>query len=127
MQVPAIAAVDYGSLGLKVTDLSADAAKRAGLPKEVKGVVIAEVSGEQPRGASRARARPGDPAGEQDAGRISGGVPLRDRAGGARRGRVLHVLKPNGDVDFVILQYAVRDLAGHDAPVPACPSSRTRG
>ena len=34
--------VDYGSLGLTVTDLTADAAKRAGLPKEAKGVVVAE-------------------------------------------------------------------------------------
>ena len=48
VQVPAIAAVDYGSLGLKVTDLTADAAERAGLPKEVKGVVVAEVRANSP-------------------------------------------------------------------------------
>jgi serine protease Do len=45
-QVPAT--LDYSSLGLRVTELSADAAKRAGLPSEVRGVVVAEVTANSP-------------------------------------------------------------------------------
>ena len=76
-----------------------------GLPKEVKGVVIAECHGEQPRASSRARARAGGAAGGQDAGRdrrrsSARAVEQADR----EKGAVLHVLRPNGDVDFVILQ-----------------------
>jgi serine protease Do len=98
------AAVDYGALGLKVMDLSAEAAQRAGLPKEVKGVLVSEVT------ANSAAARSGLARGQVilqvNKTPVSSPEAFRREVeqSGGERGAVLHVLRPNGDVDFVILR-----------------------
>jgi serine protease Do len=100
----ATAAVDYGSLGLRVTDLSAEAAKRAGIPKEVKGVVVAAVTANSP--AAQAGLARGQVILQVNKTPVASAEAFRAaiEAAGDERGAVLHVLKPNGDVDFVILK-----------------------
>ena len=79
-------------------------ANRAGLPKGVKGVVIADVTknglAEQSGLARGLVVLQVDkvPVATADAFRKAVGQANRER------GAVLHVLRPNGDVDFVILK-----------------------
>jgi serine protease Do len=94
----------YDSLGLGVTDLTADTAAKLGLPKTAQGVLITSVT-------------PGSLA--QQSGLSNGMIILQvdktpvTSADGFRKaieqaskdkGAVLQVAKPNGDVDFVILR-----------------------
>jgi len=94
--------INFDALGLSVSDLTD--ANRAGLPKEVKGVVISSVSKNSLA---------------EQSGLARGQVVLQvDRApalsadvfrkaieqSSPAKGAVLHVLRPNGDVDFVILK-----------------------
>jgi serine protease Do len=96
--------VDYGSLGLSVTELAADSARRAGLPKEVKGVVVAKVTANSP--AARSGLAPGQVILQVNKVLVASPAEFRRAVeqSGAEKGAVLHVLKPNGDVDFVILR-----------------------
>jgi serine protease Do len=97
-------AVNFDALGLAVTDLTADVANRMGLPKTVKGVVIAGVTknglAEQSGLARGLVVLQVDrtPVASADAFRKA--VEQADR----EKGAVLHVLRPTGDVDFVILK-----------------------
>ena len=103
---PAPSPVNYGSLGLTVTDLSAEAAKRAGIPKEVKGVVIAEVTANSL--AARSGLARGQVILQVNRTPVASAEAFRkviEQSGGeGEKGAVLHVLKPNGDVDYVILR-----------------------
>ena len=101
---PAAAPVNYGSLGLRVTDLSAEAATRAGMPKEVKGVVVVEVTANS-LAAQSGLAR-GQVILQVNRTPVASAEAFRkavEQTGG-EKGAVLHVLKPNGDVDYVILR-----------------------
>jgi serine protease Do len=98
------AAMNFDALGIAVTDITADMANRMGFPKNLKGVVVAGVTR---NGLA------------QDSGVVRGMVILQvDRTPVAsasdfrkaieqasrEKGAVLHVLRANGDVDFVILK-----------------------
>lgn len=96
--------VNFDGLGLAVTDLTAELAARSSVPKDVKGIVIAGVA---PNGlAAQSGLSRGmivlqvnrTPVATADAFRQA--VEQTNR----ERGAVLHVLRPNGDVDFVILR-----------------------
>jgi serine protease Do len=96
--------IDYDLLGIGVTDLTPDIAARSGLPKEARGVVVAGVTrnglAEQSglgRGMVIVRV---DRTPVTTADEFRGAVERADR----EKGAVLHVLRPNGDVDFVILR-----------------------
>ncbi len=93
-----------GAVGLSVSDLTADTIKQQKLPKDVKGVVI---SGVKPNSFA------------EKSGLASGMVVLKVdkttvisaqtfeqalRQAEAERGALLQVMKPNGDVDFVVLR-----------------------
>jgi serine protease Do len=96
--------VNFDALGLAVTDLTADVANRMGLPKTIKGIVIAGVTknslAEQSGLARGLVVLQVDrtPVASADAFRKA--VEQADR----EKGAVLHVLRPTGDVDFVILK-----------------------
>jgi serine protease Do len=98
------ATINYDSLGLSVVDLSADAARRAGLPKEVKGVVVAEVKANSP--AAQSGLARGQVILQVNKVPVASAEEFRRAVeqSGAEKGAVLHVLRPNGDVDFVILK-----------------------
>jgi len=105
LKPPAAAArVDYASLGIRVTDLPADANKRSGLPKEVKGVLIAEVTANS--AAARAGLARGQVILQVNKTPVATAEAFRKEIelSNQERGAVLHVLKANGDVDFVILR-----------------------
>jgi serine protease Do len=96
--------VDFDGLGLAVTELTPEVAARNGVPKDVKGVVV---SGVAPNGlAARSGLSRGmlviqvnkTPVATADGFRQA--VEQSDR----ERGAVLHVLRPDGAVDFVILR-----------------------
>jgi serine protease Do len=98
------ATLDYGSLGLSVTELAADSAKRAGLPREIKGVIVAKVTPNSP--AARSGLAPGQVILQVNKVLVASAEEFRRAVeqSGAEKGAVLHVLKQNGDVDFVILR-----------------------
>ena len=101
---PAQGGVNFAALGLAVTDLTADVATRMGLPKDARGVVIAGVTknslAEQSGLARGLVVLQVDrtPVASADAFRRAVEQSSREK------GAVLHVLRPNGDVDFVILK-----------------------
>ena len=98
------AAVNYGALGIRVSDLSADAAKRMGLPKEAKGVVVAEVKANSP--AAQSGLASGQVILQVNKVPVASAEEFRRAVeqSASEKGAVLHVLRPNGDVDFVILK-----------------------
>jgi serine protease Do len=97
-------AVNYDALGLAVTDLTADLANRMGLPNTIKGVTVAGVT----------RGGPADQSGlsrgmvivQVDRQPVATADQFRAavEAADAEKGAVLHVVRPNGNVDFVILR-----------------------
>ncbi len=96
--------MDFDSLGIAATDLTADVANRMGLPKGVKGVVIAGVTNNglaQQSGVAR-----GMVVLQVDRTPVASASEFRKAVEQANRekGAVLHVLRPSGDVDFVILK-----------------------
>jgi serine protease Do len=101
---PGAKSVNFEALGIAVSELTDDAANRAGLPKGAKGVAIADVTknglGEQ-SGLAR-----GMVVVQVDKAPVATAEAFRKAVGQANRdrGAVLHVLRPNGDVDFVILK-----------------------
>jgi serine protease Do len=101
---PAQGGVNFEALGLAVTDLTPDVATRMGLPKDAKGVVVAGVTknglAEQSglaRGLVVLRVDK-TPVASADA--FHRAIEQSSR----EKGAVLYVLRPNGDVDFVILK-----------------------
>jgi len=101
---PAQASVKFDAIGLVVAELSSEAATRAGLPKEVRGVVISSVNknslAEQSGLARGLVVLQVDKLPVTTAAAFRKAVEQANR----NRGAVLHVLRSNGDVDFVILK-----------------------
>ncbi len=96
--------IDFDTAGIAVTELTPDIAARSGIPKTVKGVVVAgvtknglaELSG-LARGMVVLQVNKFPVATADDFRKAV------ERAG-REKGAVLHVLRPNGDIDFVILK-----------------------
>jgi serine protease Do len=98
------APIKFEALGIAVTDLTEDAAVRMGLPKTVKGVVI---SGLTKNGlAEQSGLTRGMIVLQVDRTPVATAAEFRAAIERASRekGAVLHVLRANGDIDFVILR-----------------------
>jgi serine protease Do len=97
-------AVNYDAIGIAVTDLTAEVANRMGIPKTVKGVVIAGVTKNGP--AEQSGLARGMVVLQVDKTPVATANAFRQAVEQSSRekGAVLHVLRPNGDVDFVILK-----------------------
>jgi serine protease Do len=96
--------VDFDALGVEVTGLTVDGAKRSGLPTDIKGVVIARVAKSSPSelaGLSR-----GQVVLQVDRVPVASAAAFRKAIEQADRdkGAVLQVLQLSGDVEFVILK-----------------------
>jgi serine protease Do len=97
-------AIDFRSLGIAVTDLMPDAAARLGLPRGVKGVVVAGIA---PNGlAERSGVVRGMLIVQVDRTPVATAEQFQQAVEQASRekGAVLHVLRTTGDIDFVILR-----------------------
>lgn len=96
--------IDYDTLGLGVTDLTPDIAARSGLPREARGVVVAGVTRHgvaEQSGVGRGMVIVQvDRTPVVTADEFRRAVERADR----EKGAVLHVLRPTGDVDFIILR-----------------------
>lgn len=96
--------VNFDGLGLVVNDLTPEVAARNGVPREVKGVIIAGVA---PNGLA---AQSGLARGmivvkvDQTPVMTADSFKQAVEQSSPERGAVLHVLRPSGDVDFVILR-----------------------
>lgn len=96
--------IDPDVVGVAVTDLTNDVATRMGLPRGIKGVVVAGVTRNglaELSGLNRGMVIvqvDRTPVATQDEFRAAVGRAPREK------GAVLHVLRPNGDVDFLILR-----------------------
>jgi len=96
--------INFDALGLTVTDLTQDAAAKLGLPKTAQGVVVSGVTG------TGLAAQSGVARGmlilQVDKTPVASADAFRRAVEQANRekGAVLHVLRPGGDIDFVILR-----------------------
>ncbi len=96
--------IRFEELGVVVSELTPEAAARVGLPRSVKGVVVSGLTRNgwaEQSGLSR-----GAIVLQVDKFPVSTPEEFRqavERAG-REKGAVLHVLRPNGDIDFVILR-----------------------
>jgi serine protease Do len=97
-------AVNFEAIGIAVTDLTADAANQLGLPKTLKAVVIAGVSKNSP--AEQSGLARGMVVLQVDKTPVATANAFRQAVERTSRekGAVLHILRPNGDVDFVIMK-----------------------
>jgi serine protease Do len=98
------APIRYDDLGLTVTDLTADVAARMGLPKTVKGVVVSVVARNSL--AEQSGLTRGLVVLQVERTPVATATEFRAAVERASRekGAVLHVLRANGDIDFVILR-----------------------
>lgn len=100
----AAATINFDVLGLAVTDLTQEMAAKIGLPKTAQGVVVSSVS------ATGLAAQSGLARGmlilQVDKTPVASAAAFRQAVEQASRekGAVLHVLRPSGDIDFVILR-----------------------
>lgn len=101
---PAASGVSAENVGLSVTDLTAEAVKRNGWPQGLKGAVVTEVK--RNGLAERAGIARGSIILKVDKTPVTSAATFNDalRAASADKGALLHVLKQNGDVDFVVLK-----------------------
>ncbi len=101
---PLQAAINFEAVGLTVTEITADSAAKLKLPKDVKGVVIATVA----QNSLAAQSGVGRGMVILQVDRFPVATPDEFRAAveraGREKGAVLHVLRPNGEVDFLILK-----------------------
>ena len=101
---PAGPTINFDAVGLAVTDLTQEMATKMGLPKMAKGVVVSNVA------ASGLAAQSGVARGmlilQVDKTPVATAAAFRQAVEQASRekGAVLHVLRQNGDVDYVILR-----------------------
>jgi len=97
-------AIDFDATGMTVTELSPDSAAKLGLPKNVKAVVVAAVA--QNGLASQSGVGRGMVILQVDRGPVANPDEFRAAVERAPRekGAVLHVLRPNGEVDFLVLK-----------------------
>ena len=92
------------AVGLVVTDLTAEAAKQLKLPKEAKGAVI---SGVKPNSlAEKSGLTRGLVVLKVDKAAVTSALTFEQalQKASVESGALLHVLKANGDVDFVVLR-----------------------
>src|SRR5207249_1354489 len=94
--------INFDALGVAVTDLTPDVANRMGLPKGARGVVVAGVARNglaEQSGVAR-----GMIVVQVDRTPVATADDFRRAVERAARekGAVLHVLRQNGDIDFVI-------------------------
>ena len=106
-QTPSVRAaqpIDFDAVGVAVTALTPDVAGRMGLPKDAKGVVVAGVT--RNGLAEQSGVNRGMLIIQVDRSPVASAEDFRKAVEQATRekGAVLHVLRPNGDVDFVILK-----------------------
>jgi serine protease Do len=96
--------VDFTSLGLSIGELTEDIATLAQIPKEVKGVVVGDVAKNSL--AEQSGLARGMVVVQVDRTPVASAEAFRKAVSQANRerGAVLHVLRPSGDVDFVILK-----------------------
>ena len=98
------AAIDFDAVGVAVTTVTADAANRLGLPKDVKGVTVESLT----RGglAEQSGLTQGAVILQVDRTPVTTAEEFRQAVSRASRekGAVLHVLRQNGEIDFVILR-----------------------
>ena len=98
------ATIQFENVGVSVAALTVDAAARSGLPKDVKGVVVASVT----RGglAEQSGLARGTIILQVERSPVTTAEDFRKAVEQADRekGAVIHVLRPTGDVDFVILR-----------------------
>jgi serine protease Do len=101
---PATPTINFDALGITVTDLTLDMATKMGLPKTAQGVIVNNIA------ASGLAAQSGVSRGmlivQVDKTPVPTAAAFRKVVEQASRekGAVLHVLKQNGDIDFVILR-----------------------
>ena len=102
--VAPIPTINFDAVGLTVTDLTADYATKLGLPKGAQGVVVSNVA------ANSLAAQSGVTRGQIVIQVDKTPVPTADvfrhavEQASREKGAVLHVLRPNGDIDYVILR-----------------------
>ena len=100
----AVPSINYDALGLTVVDLTQEMATKMGLPKTAQGVVVSNVAGTglaAQSGVARGMLIlqvDKTPVGSAEAFRRA--VELASR----EKGAVLHVLRPSGEIDYVILR-----------------------
>ncbi|MBA4191041.1 MAG: hypothetical protein C0467_23900 [Planctomycetaceae bacterium] len=97
-------AISFDAVGITVTEITPDAAAKLGLPKAVKGVQVAAVT---PGGlAAASGVGRGMVIVQVDRTPIATADDFRNAVSraGREKGAVLHVLRPNGEVDFLILK-----------------------
>jgi serine protease Do len=97
-------AINYDALGLSVADLTQEMATKLGLPKTAQGVVVSGVTGTGL--AAQSGLNRGMIIVQVDKTPVASPDAFRRAVEQANRekGAVLHVLRPSGDVDFVILR-----------------------
>ncbi|MCE9566609.1 MAG: trypsin-like peptidase domain-containing protein [Planctomycetes bacterium] len=97
-------AMDFDAVGMTVTELTPDGAAKLAVPKNVKGVVVATVV--QNGLAGQSGVGRGMVILQVDKAPVA--TPEEFRAAVERasreKGAVLHVLRPNGEVDFLVLK-----------------------
>jgi serine protease Do len=101
---PAGPTVNFDALGLTVGDLTQDMAAKMGLPKAAQGVVVSAVT---PTGlAAQSGLARGQIILQVDKTPVATADAFRKAVEQASRekGAVLHVLRPNGVIDFVVLR-----------------------
>jgi S1-C subfamily serine protease len=95
---------NFNTLGVAAVDLTAEMANRMGIPREIKGVVISNVTrnslAEQSGIAKDMIVLQVNKTAVASGEAFRRAVEQSDR----EKGAVLQVLRPNGDVDFVILR-----------------------
>jgi serine protease Do len=101
---PPVMGINYETLGLTVTDLTADMATKFGLPKTAQGVVVSSVTGTGL--AAQSGVMKGMPILQVDKTPVATAEAFRRAVEQASRdkGAVLHVLQPSGAIDFIILR-----------------------
>jgi serine protease Do len=102
--LPVPGGITSEAVGLVMTDLTAEAAKQMKLPKDVKGAVITNVK--RNGLAEKSGLTNGLIVLKVDKAPVTSALTFEQalRQADAEKGALLQVLKPNGDVDFVVLR-----------------------
>jgi serine protease Do len=102
--LPAPGVVTSDGVGLVMTDLTAELAKQQKLPKDLKGAVISNVT--KNGLAEKSGLARGLIVLKVDKTPVGSALAFEQalRQADPEKGAVLHVMKPNGDVDFVVLR-----------------------
>ncbi|MBP3953953.1 trypsin-like peptidase domain-containing protein [Gemmata sp. G18] len=101
---PAPGGVTADKIGLALTDLTAESVKKSNLPKDLKGVVVATVA--QNSLAEKSGLSRGLIVLKVDKVAVTSVASFDEalKQASTEKGAILHVLRANGDVDFVVLR-----------------------